>query len=271
MLYYPRFEGDYFPYNQAASSFYCKFQSWECTSSSSINSMCLNAYSNFTSISNTSVTSPSFFQCSNGIYAELFEYNFVNVPLHSNIVIQFDGLVLNQWKSQDLAFVYIDYTTDQNNQISFDFSGESQCDPADASISRTFHYMNQLSHTQNTLNLRFRANFTSPSKLSQSLVIRNLQVYLMNPFCDVSCFACDQSNICVTCPFNSFLSSGICICKDGWYMETTNYTRCVECDIFCKTCNGPDPTSCIICANEIGNASGLNCVPFSSCYIFIIK
>ena len=131
--------------------------------------------------------------------------------------------------------------------------------------------MNLLNHTQNTLNLRFRANFTSPSKLSQSLIIQNLQVYLMNQFCDVSCFACDQFNACVTCPFNSILSSGICICNDGWYMETTNYTRCVECDIICKTCNGPAPTNCIICANEISLASGFNCVTFSSFYIFIEK
>lgn len=229
--------------------------------------MCLNAYSNYTGTSINSVPSPSFFQCSNQIYAELIEYNFVNVPPHSSIVIQFDGLALNQLKPEDLFILYIDYTTDQNNQISFNFSGESQCDPADASIPRNFHYVNLLNHAQNTLNLRFRANFTSPSKLSQSMVIQNLQVYLMNQFCALSCFACDLFNACVTCPFNSFLSSGICICKDGWYMETTNYTRCVECDIFCKTCNGPYPTNCIICANEISVASGLNCVPFSSFYI----
>ena len=102
-------------------------------------------------------------------------------------------------------------------------------------------------HSSPSLNISFITALAHAAN-TESYAIRNFKLFLTKS-CDPSCLTCSTTNICLTCHNFAALNSStkLCNCMDGFYLETTNYSRCSRCDPSCQTCSGPNPTDCLTC------------------------
>ena len=210
----------------------------------------------------------AFFNCSGNEYLELISDEIINMTSHTQVQITFDLVILNEWQNGNFSMcIHEDNGTvlASNNQT-FSFTNDSSCSGANP---RIFSQSFTINHTSADLTLKFAAQLSS-YQYTQSMVIQNLEVYLIDN-CDPSCLSCTSTtpSICTNCPFNSTIDSSTshCVCPDGWYMNTSDYAHCEECDISCEICTGP--SNCTICVSELGSDVGSNgtCIPYSS-YIF---
>lgn len=73
-------------------------------------------------------------------------------------------------------------------------------------------------------------------------------------FCDSSCSHCTgpDPDECIDCKSShAYLNAtNYCICKDGYYLNSSSNSICKTCDIDCATCDGGLDTDCIICADS---------------------
>ncbi|CAD8083688.1 unnamed protein product [Paramecium primaurelia] len=71
--------------------------------------------------------------------------------------------------------------------------------------------------------------------------------------CPTLCTQCLNTNYCIECFLTDFREqvNGQCVCMQGYYPQISN-SICLQCHIFCKTCNGPSYTDCLIC-NDISD------------------
>ena len=86
--------------------------------------------------------------------------------------------------------------------------------------------------------------------------------------CHPTCLTCDgpTESDCLTCSENKLEDSTTegnkCICKDGYYLDTNDYT-CKECSYKCKTCKSEN--ECTECSHR--NREMPECNPCESCWV----
>lgn len=83
---------------------------------------------------------------------------------------------------------------------------------------------------------------------------------LCAPCSDYGCLTCINSTYCLACPKGKYLRqdnmcdvqcscSDTSICKENVYPDTT-FSKCLNCDLKCKTCFGPSQYNCLTCTSD---------------------
>ena len=144
------------------------------------------------------------------------------------------------------------------------------CESSPISNGRFQHIEVTFSHHYITLlKMKFQTSLNK-QPIAQSYAIKNLEVYILYD-CHASCRGCAIIHFdrCDLCPaFAELNSSTRCQCTDNFFMDVSDHAHCVECDLTCKTCDGPTDLNCISCYTDNILSNGKCNSPIS--YLFLI-
>ena len=231
-------------------------------------------YYNWTTNSTFLFNSALFLNCSNERFFGLFGlYDVIkkelnNMTNHNQIEVSFDLLLLHSWKNENFTFKVdhvIYYEKNFNLNVAEDSNYFFECGSPliyNGTYQRVFKVSALLAHTAPNITLKFQSQIDDIA-YPKKYAIKNLEVYIINDDCPLTHLC--QSLPFFDCPLFASLNaySQKCECRGNYYMNTTDFTRCDECDISCMTCNGPTVSNCISCyPNDTLNEG--SCIPLSS-------
>lgn len=194
---------------------------------------------------------------------QLVEKTIGNLTTHHTVHIYFDFLAMNQWGGQ-INTVFLDGYPIGTNPAFFTYTDSFSCEynPCCGGSPRYMGFEFSESHSSNKIKLGIKASHSSSIA---PFAIKNLQIYLVGD-CHESCWDCDvsQLDVCTKCPiFAKLNSDNHCQCIEHFLLVTSDYVRCEECDISCKSCNGLTSSDCTSCYGGSNPVYG-KCVQASS-------
>ena len=173
------------------------------------------------------------------------EKSFFFSTAHTQLEVQFDLFLIGLWNNNEFIFSVDNQILHNESYLTNNLDCES-AENFDFNIIHIVAFMD--SHSSQNFTIQFQSSLTTDVSLS-SYAIQNLEIYLVNN-CNPSCITCDSINInqCILCPNFAFLNStGLCECQQHFYMSIIDVTSCLECDITCATCYGPNDSNCKSC------------------------
>lgn len=166
------------------------------------------------------------------------------IPSHTSIIIHISLYSFDSWNDNDLI-LSVDGVSDQYvYKFTTPASGINYCiTPIFDQVTNVEAVFN--SHSTASLKFNIENQVLNPKLFG----FKNIEIFYENA-CPFPCATCIGSD-CITCPFFSVLitvvSPKTCECVEGFYMEQSDYFRCIQCHFSCKTCNGPGINQCTSC------------------------
>lgn len=282
MLYYQRFTGNYYPSYSASypgiseswpsNAYVSGTSTWDCGYGNVNTEFC--GWGGWTTTGTFAFGTTSFTSC--GKYKILGGYNilstenitksFASLPSHTSVIIQFDFFKIDSW-DDEYFYLYVDTNQILSRQYAWTSSAAFGQICGSAGYNENIDTISEtIAHTASTLQILFATNLDSlPS--DESYGLQNFKVFLVNN-CHGSCVTCSgtSSSSCLTCPAfakhsGTIGTAGSCTCMNGFFLETSPYTKCELCDTSCKTCSSA--TVCTSCFGDDTTSGGLCSAPTS--------
>ena len=281
VLYYQKFTGNYFP--SYDSPYFGDSESWNQTAYNNVSYIwdcsILSMNTEFCDWGGWSTTNTAHLTISSAIYftyctpytnikvfggysvisGKALTKTFSMLPNHTGLMVEYDFLKIDSWDTDEKMLFYVDDVLQVSKAYSnLGLGGTSNFCGAGWNDYYDHIQTSNITHSSNTLNLTWLTTLNQPSN-DESYGFKNLKLYLINS-CPSTCITCISTGNCDSCPTFSLKLGNICKCMSKFYMNTSPYTRCVECDISCKTCN-VNSSSCLSCydTKDVYNSTSQTC------------
>ena len=190
-------------------------------------------------------------------YQQSMSKQFLNIPSHSSIMVNFTLYLLDSWNSQyfQVSFdgVLVSNTAYSTNSAINICGGSAPDTLVNVSITQP--------HSASTFTLKLQSQITLSSDYGVTLSwgIRDLVISIQTS-CPNLCQDCTGQVCNNLAQFATQDPTTYAItCKSGFYVDNDG-NRCNVCHYSCNTCLGPGPNNCSLCnGDDILNSTANSC------------